>query len=862
MPLASGTRLGPYEIVAPLGAGGMGEVYRARDSRLGRDVAVKVLPEHLSASPEIRARFEREARAVSALAHPHICVLFDVGSEGETDYLVMELVEGETLAARLERGPLPVGQVIDWGFQIADALAQAHRAGIVHRDLKPANVMLTRSGVKLMDFGLARPTGLTGGGSGPLGGLTQSPTVAAPLTAEGTIIGTFQYMSPEQLEGKEADPRSDVWALGCVLYEMASGRRAFSGKSQASLIAAVMGQPEQPLSEVAPLAPPGLGRLVSACLAKDPDERVQTAHDVALQLDWLRRELSGSGSAPAAARSARRWRVPALAAAGIVLAAAAFFVGRGSTDRAARPAPTFERLTYETQAIFNARFLPDGQSIVMSSALDGSTPELSVVRAGSPTPQKLGQPGLHLLAVSSTGELAVLDHARFTGHHRLFTGTLARMPLEGQAPRDLMDNVREADWSPDGRDLVVVHDVGGKDRLEFPPGKVLYESAGYLSDPRFSPAGDRIAFMEHPARFDDRGSVLVVDLNGKSRVLSGGYWGIEGLAWTPDGQRIYFSGARESGYYAVQGVDLAGHEWAALPGAGSLTLLDISRDGAWAVSSDSQPARLVFHEPSGAERDLSYLESGLSPILSGDAATLMFTDQSPQAGPNYSVDLRPTSGGAVVRLGEGNGAAFSSDGRRVLAYTMDAPAQVLSYPIGAGQPTRLDSGRFENVSDSFWLPGDQRVLVAGNEAGQPSRCWLLDPAAGTAQAVGPEGLRVCAPSPDGQQFLALGVTGWALIPLTGSGPPRPLTATSPHDHFVRWSPDGSAIFVLDSFASPVRVDRVEVATGRRSEALTVDSGDRAGRVSILDVSLADDLRSFVYTAWYYRSELYLVRGAR
>jgi serine/threonine protein kinase len=243
MPLTPGTKLGPYEIVAPLGAGGMGEVYRAHDTRLGRDVAIKVLPEHLSSNPEVRARFEREAKTVSSLNHPHICTLFDVGREGETDYLVMELVDGETLAQRLAKGPLGPAEVLKLGAQVADALDRAHRAGVIHRDLKPGNVMLTKSGAKLMDFGLARATGLAGpaGGSGIThAALTQSPTVAGPLTAEGTIVGTFQYMSPEQLEGREADARSDIWALGCVLYEMASGRRAFEGASQASLIGSIM----------------------------------------------------------------------------------------------------------------------------------------------------------------------------------------------------------------------------------------------------------------------------------------------------------------------------------------------------------------------------------------------------------------------------------------------------------------------------------------------------------------------------------------------------------------------------------------------------------------------------------------------
>ena len=265
MPLSAGTRLGPYEIVAPIGAGGMGEVYRAKDTRLGRDVAVKVLPQHLSSSPEVRARFEREAKAVSSLNHPHICTLHDVGRSGDTDYLVMELVDGETLAQRLMKGALPLQDVLRFGAQLADALDRAHRAGVTHRDLKPGNVMLTKSGAKLLDFGLARATGL-----GTTSELTSSPTVASPLTAEGTILGTFQYMAPEQLEGAEADTRADVWALGCVLYEMATGRRAFDGKSQASLIGSVMNAAPRSMAELAPMTPPALERAVQQCLAKDP----------------------------------------------------------------------------------------------------------------------------------------------------------------------------------------------------------------------------------------------------------------------------------------------------------------------------------------------------------------------------------------------------------------------------------------------------------------------------------------------------------------------------------------------------------------------------------------------------------------
>jgi len=380
MPLSPGTRFGPYEILAPLGAGGMGEVYRARDTRLGRDVAVKVLPQHLSANPEIRARFEREAKTVSSLNHPHICALYDVGrapgeaGSGDVDFLVMELVEGETLAARLGKGPLPAADVLKLGAQIADALDRAHRAGVVHRDLKPGNVMITRSGAKLMDFGLARATGLAGpgNGSGSVGAtLSQSPTAAQPLTAEGTIIGTFQYMAPEQLEGQEADARADLWALGCVLYEMATGRRAFDGRSQASLIGAIMHSTPPPPSQVSTLSPPALDRLVSACLAKDPADRVQSAHDVKLQLEWMADGAASVSGAPApvlvTGRRGLPW--PVLSGVAVIAAAAAALATWAALRGGARevqPAQRYVVGSADLQATSAPALSPDGSYLVFS----------------------------------------------------------------------------------------------------------------------------------------------------------------------------------------------------------------------------------------------------------------------------------------------------------------------------------------------------------------------------------------------------------------------------------------------------------------------------------------------------------------
>ena len=393
MALTPGTRLGPYEVIAPLGAGGMGEVYRARDTRLGRDVAVKVLPEHLSSKPEIRARFEREAKAVSSLNHPHICTLHDIGREADTDYLVMELIEGETLAERLAKGPMALAEVLKLGAQIADALDRAHRAGVMHRDLKPGNIMVTKSGAKLMDFGLARATGLSA-----VSEMTSSPTMAAPLTAEGTILGTYQYMAPEQLEGREADARADLWALGCVLYETATGRRAFEGKSQASLIGAIMSSAPPPMSELVPMTPPALDHLIQVCLARDPEERIQTAHDVGIQLRWI--AAGGSQAGSPAVTGPRRytsrwvtWGGWAVAALGLAFALVTVTMkGRApeaSVTRTIVPAPANALFLFAGDNAGPPVLSPDGTRLAFVAVDDKGGAQLWVRDLASLTPETI-----------------------------------------------------------------------------------------------------------------------------------------------------------------------------------------------------------------------------------------------------------------------------------------------------------------------------------------------------------------------------------------------------------------------------------------------------------------------------------------
>ena len=367
MPLEAGARLGPYEILTPIGAGGMGEVYKARDTRLERDVAVKILRTGGAAPDEMRQRFVREAKAISQLSHPHICALYDVGSQDGTDYLVMEHLEGETLASRLAKGPMTLAQMLPVGMQIADALDRAHRHGIVHRDLKPGNVMLTKTGVKLLDFGLAKSLAPPAA----LSSVTSLPTAATPehLTERGTILGTFQYMAPEQLEGGEADARSDIFALGAVLYEMATGRKAFDGKSQASVIGSILKEDPPPVSTIAPMSPPALDRVIATCLSKDPENRFQTAHDVKLQLQWIAEGGSQVGlPAPVAARRKTRERLAWAVAGAAALAALA--LGVGFVRRAPAPLKTtrFEIAMPEGIATIDSpRVSPDGRTVAFNA---------------------------------------------------------------------------------------------------------------------------------------------------------------------------------------------------------------------------------------------------------------------------------------------------------------------------------------------------------------------------------------------------------------------------------------------------------------------------------------------------------------
>ncbi len=515
-------------------------------------------------------------------------------------------------------------------------------------------------------------------------------------------------------------------------------------------------------------------------------------------------------------------------------------------------------MNFRREAVFHAAFAGEKDTVVYSAATSGNTPQIFVVRPDYPEPQPIGPPGMHLLAVSSKGELAVLMNARYVWF-RLFTGTLARMPLSGGAPREVQEGVRQADWSPDGSQLAVIREVGGKDRLEYPVGTVLREVSGYMSDLRISPRGDRIAYFEHPRKWDDRGSVNIIDLTGKNTVLSDGYWSERGLAWSPNEDEILFSASLSGGSFTVYAVTPSGKRRVAYQPPGGLTIEDIARDGRWLATRIDYRYRAMIHAPGdGEDRDLSWLNTSHARALSQDGLTLLFAETA--LGTNYAVCLRKTDGSPVVRLGEGWPADLSPDGRSVLAVVQSRPPQLVIYPTGAGETRQLKRGDIEHYISAQWFRDGKSVLIGGNEAGKSPRFYVQQIGGGVAHPVTPEGTRDGWLSFDGSQVLARGPEGkYSIYPIAG-GEPRPAPGLTDSDIPAFWSADGRSVLVYRRAEIPSRLDRVDLTTGRRTLFKEFAPADRTGLLSMRDIFVTDDLHSYAYTAYYQVSSLFVSEG--
>jgi eukaryotic-like serine/threonine-protein kinase len=586
------------------------------------------------------------------------------------------------------------------------------------------------------------------------------------------------------------------------------------------------------------------------------------ARDVAFALEAFSGTSVSAVGVTALPKARRSWRIAAAMAALVILGVAAGYVLHTGPASASFPEITFDTRTWDAQWITNARFAPDGQTIVYTAAATGNVPELFVIRQGTSIPQPLGQPRTHLLSVSKTGELAVITNATYM-NHRLFAGTLTRMTMDGAA-RPLMEKVREADWSPDGSQLAVIHDLGEKDRLEYPIGKTLYEGGAYLSDPRVSPDGSRVAFLEHPDRYDDRGWLKVVDLQGTVTTLAGEFWGAEGVAWSPDGAMLFFSsaGPAGSGFYP-QAVGANGHSTAhaAFPSIASAEVMDIAADGRMLVDlGENRLSMRALVPGETVEREFPWLGIPIAADMSEDGRWLLFSDEGQSAGLNYAVALRKTDGTPAVRLGEGYAIALSPDGKWAIGNVPSpAPGRFVLYPTGLGQTMPLDLSPVVATRYMDWLDNG-RVFLCGAEPDQPARCYQKNISGGPPVPVTPAGISRGWTARDGRTILAGNAQGqWQLIDLE-SKQTRPVPGDHVRDQVFVWSADHRSVFVRPSVAVPLRIERIDLATGTRTPAREIMPADRSGVMLVITSRIVDDGRGYSYSYWRQITKAVVVSG--
>ncbi len=849
----TGQVVGHYRILEKIGAGGMGEVFRAHDERLGRDVALKLVRPASSDNPDHLRRFEQEARAAAALNHPNIVAVYDVGVANGIPYIVSELLEGETLRRRLLPGPVSLRQATDYTLQIVHGLIAAHERRIVHRDLKPENLFITRDGrVKILDFGVAKLQPVE----------PERPAESmTTVTKAGTVIGTVAYMSPEQLRGKPVDHRSDIFSVGAILYEMLSGVRAFRGETEVDTMSAVLREepPEMRLEQAK--VPAAVRNIVRHCLEKEPENRFQSSKDLAFALETLS-GTPGQKANLAFGSKTRAAKLLPLALAGVL--AAALLLLLGMKLRPVTQAPVYRRLTFEHGTVYSARFAPNGQSIVYSAAWNGKPMQLFATVGDSLLAQPLNLTEANLLAVSRSNELALLIHGIHNAHLETDNGTLARAPLAGGSPREVLTDVHWADWDTKG-ELAVVHAAEGHSRLEYPVGHPLYQSGGWISHIRFSPQGDRIAFMDHPALWDDRGSVCVVDLAGHVTVLSKEWESEDGLGWSPNGKEIWFTAVERGTNRDLMAVDLSGRIRLLLNLPSALTLQDVSPDGRLLISLNTE--RIAMSSATrnkSAEVDLSWHDWNLAKDISRDGQWVLFEDASEAAGTYYSVAIRKLDGTPPIRLGDGSAGGLSPDGKWAISIFTGNPERLELLPLGAGQPRPVSVNGLEHIKNGAarFLSDGSHISINGNEAGHAERCYIIDLEGGKPRPVTPEGIAGMAVSPDGRYVLAAsGPSRVAVYPTDGSSP-RPIPGLDSDFVPVQWSQDSSAVYGYRASEIPAKVYKVEVATGKKTVIQQLLMHEPAGVVKVAPVVVDRDGSRFAYSYYQVLSVLYVFSGVR
>jgi serine/threonine protein kinase len=867
MSIQPGTKLSHYRIAESIGAGGMGEVYRAWDTNLERDVAVKVLPRDLAENPLNLARLEREAKAIATLSHPNILAVFDFGSEDDTAFIVTELLDGASLRERLEQGPLPARKAAEYGRQIARGLAAAHDKGIVHRDLKPDNIFLSETGrVKILDFGLAT----AGPGPDPAGDQTvQINATMTNLTTPGTVLGTVDYMSPEQVRGQSTDNRSDLFSFGSVLYEMIGGTRPFHRETHAETMTAILKEEPAELATLAADVPPALAAIIRRCLEKHPGERFHSAHDLAFSLEALSGSAVSTGSAAALADVPGPRRRPGIVAMALLVvvgmligAGGAFLLKPGSEPHTVH---SFQSLTTRRGTVTNSRFL-GSEGGLFSASWEGGPIRLYPASPGTRTSDPLNMVPAQLLSISSSGEIALaLDRRNTVGFET--PGTLATAPPGGGAPRPILENVQVADWSPDGKSLAVAHEVGGIVRLEYPIGTVLYESPGWISDLRVHPDGDRILIADCPGRGDNVAVVRVVSTTGEVQSLrAGGSWGV---LWAVNGQDILYSSGRE--VYTIRPGQERRLTYASPI---NIHLLDISATGQIACAA-ATVRREISARASGAatETNLSWLDWSTPRYLSPDGKLLVFEEGNQWGDGGYSIYLREIGGSQPLRLGYGSTMALSPDASRIAIVKNEwrENQELMLVPTGPGQSVTLDLAGFRlDGGYGDWLPANgpdspEALFFAAREGDQAKRLYLLplvDGAApravtGADMALAPQGHIISA---DGNRIIASQAEGPPQeFDREGNGP-QSVAGMEADDLPLRFDRDGVHVYVQARGTMPAQIFRVDTTTGERDLWLELSPLDPAGVSTVDRIFIAADGSSYVYSIRRQISQLQIIDG--
>ncbi len=864
MALTSGEKLGPYEIQSPLGAGGMGEVYRARDTRLDRTVALKVLPAAFSADPDRLHRFQHEARILSTLNHPNVVAIYDVGEQNGIRYLVSEFLDGQTLRDKLATGSLSRFRISEYALEIAKGLAAAHEKGVVHRDLKPDNIFVTGDDrVKVLDFGLAKQAPAEIGHEG------DTMTGANPTTP-GTVMGTVGYMSPEQVRGQPLDHRSDIFSFGAVLYEMASGKRAFRGESSVETMNAILKEDVPELSESGPQVSPGLDRIVRRCLEKKPERRFQSASDLAFALE----ALSGSSSIARAASSApsapvpvvktdrRPWIIAAIGALALAAAAAIWFYPRTNSF-----AGTFTQITFRSAYIRTARFAA-GKTVVYGASVYGQPMQIISTRTDTFESQPLNLQA-DMLGISPSSEMALSLDRNFDTLW-VPSGRLAKAPLGGGATRELLDDVTDADWNKDGSDLAIARRVDGQFRLEYPPGKVLYQTTGYISDLRFSPAGDQIAFLDHPFFGDDRGNVSVIDLAGHRKVLAGEYSSEQGLAWSSKENEVWFTANENGEPSSLRAVDLRGRRRIIVAAPIRMHLQDIAPDGKVLLSAELLRWQVGIAEKAGTQHDLTAFQWPEIEAISADGGMILLNSFDISLDANYRLYVQRSDGSPPVQIGEGAGASLSADKQRVAAIDPTHPERLLIIPTGVGEARTLHAPEGLHYQGASLLPDGKQLLISivGNKGN--SQTALQEIETGSIHPVGSAdrfiptsvGLMFPGVSLDGKFcILTDGKHHYWLQPLDGSAP-REIHGISPGEVILQWHEDSNNVFVSRPVDSDIEVYTLNLASGERKLWTRFTPADKTALAGHGSVMITPDGAHYAYMVQRVYSTLFLADRLR